>query len=114
MIGKFSRRQVIAATGAGLAVSWAPTVSATPEKMREERNKVLGGKPVEKGGITLETPIIAENGGQVPITAIVDSPMTEEDHVRAIHLFAEENPTPIVGSFFFTPDSGLARTGSAR
>ena len=111
MTETFSRREVLAVTGAGvvgLCVVGVPTASAVPEKMRKALDKVLGGNPVEEGGVKLEMPIIAENGGQVPVSVTVDSPMTEENHVRAVHLFAEENPTPIVGSFYFTRFSGEA------
>ena len=34
--------------------------------------------------------------------------MTEADHIKAIHLFAEGNPHPLVASFRFTPLAGRA------
>ncbi len=112
MTGKFSRREILAATGAGIAglamAGAALPAPARSRKMREALDKVLGGSPVEQGGVDLKTPIIAENGGDVPISVSVDSPMTAENYVRAIHLFAEENPTPITSSFYFTPFSGRA------
>ena len=34
--------------------------------------------------------------------------MTKDDHVKAVHLFAEGNPAPEVASFHFTPSCGKA------
>lgn len=65
--------------------------------------RVVGNAPIIDGGITLRTPAVAENGGQVPVTIVVDSPMTASDHVTAIHVFATRNPTPYVADFRLTP-----------
>ena len=51
---------------------------------------------------------IAENGGTVPLKVSVDSPMSEEDHVQAIHVFADGNPFPEVASYFMGPHNGKA------
>ena len=64
-----------------------------------------GAKP-ETGGIKIDWPQIAENGNSVPLHVRVDSPMTAADHVAAIHLIAERNPRPLVGSFFLGPAAG--------
>jgi sulfur-oxidizing protein SoxY len=34
--------------------------------------------------------------------------MTEQDHVKAVHLVSEGNPLPGVATFLFTPTSGKA------
>jgi sulfur-oxidizing protein SoxY len=44
----------------------------------------------------------------VPLTVSVESPMTAADHVKAIHIFADKNPTPDVASFQLTPAMGRA------
>ena len=63
----------------------------------------VGDAAVEEGGIALRVPTVAENGGQVPVTVVVESPQTAAEHVTAIHLFATRNPTPGVASFRLTP-----------
>jgi len=63
----------------------------------------VGDARIETGGVTIRAPAVAENGGQVPITVLVDSPQTPERHVAAIHIFATRNPTPGVASFRLTP-----------
>ena len=69
---------------------------------------LAGRVPQGSGPLRLDIPSIAENGLVVPLTVEVDSPMTAADHVTAVHIFAEANPTPHVASFRFTPDSGRA------
>ena len=70
---------------------------------------MLAGRTPIESGIDLEAPAVAENGAAVPVTVTVASPMTEADHVRAIHLVATRNPTPGIATFRFTPRSPRAR-----
>ncbi len=53
-------------------------------------------------------PEIAENGLVVPIGVEVESPMTDADYVKAVHVFADGNPQPGVVSYQFTPACGKA------
>ena len=68
-------------------------------------------KPTE-GKLVLDLPEIAENGNTVPFTLSVESPMTEQDHVKAMHIFASGNPQLDVATFQFTPASGKAMVAS--
>jgi sulfur-oxidizing protein SoxY len=77
--------------------------SATEDALRDAVREAVGNAAITDGGITLRAPALAENGGQVPITILVDSPMTAADHVTAIHVLATRNPTPGVASFRLTP-----------
>ncbi|MDH3658574.1 MAG: thiosulfate oxidation carrier protein SoxY [Alphaproteobacteria bacterium] len=70
--------------------------------------EILGDRTAEEGRISLDLPEIAENGNTVPLTVEVESPMTEDDYVAAVHIFAEGNPQPTVASMSFTPRSGEA------
>jgi sulfur-oxidizing protein SoxY len=74
---------------------------------REIARRIGAAKPID-GRVTLDLPSFAQNGGMVPLTVRVESPMTETDHVESIHVFAEGNPMVMVGAFHFTPDSGKA------
>jgi sulfur-oxidizing protein SoxY len=65
--------------------------------------EAVGDAPIADGGIVLRVPAVAENGGQVPLSVLVESPMTAADHVSAIHVFATRNPTPGVATFRLTP-----------
>ena len=70
--------------------------------------EMTGGVAPERSGIDLEMPQIAENGNAVPLHITVPSPMTPDDHVKAIHVFAARNPRPRVATFHLGPDAGRA------
>jgi sulfur-oxidizing protein SoxY len=87
---------------AALALAALPLAAAADETDVALRELVGDGR-IEEGGITLRVPAVAENGGQVPVTVLVDSPQTAADHVTAIHILATRNPTPGIASFRLTP-----------
>ena len=99
-----------AAAGAGLAlVVTVRPARATPDEMKDAIRKVVGDARVVPGKVKLELPPLIENGNAVPLAVTVESPMTERDHVRAVHLFTEKNPQPNVASFHIGPRAGRAR-----
>jgi sulfur-oxidizing protein SoxY len=58
--------------------------------------------------VKLELPVLADNGNSVPLKVTVESPMTEADHVRAIHLLSDRNPERNMARFQLGPRSGRA------
>ena len=83
-----------------------------PQAWEQAVKKVLGdAKPIE-GKVMIDMPEIAENGNTVPFTISVDSPMSETDYVKAIHVLATANPQPGVATFRFSPLSGKATVAS--
>ena len=100
-----SRRSVmIAASAAAAAVLLGPRLaSATTAQVEAEITKLYAGKALSEGKIKLDLPTIAENGLVVPLNFEVESAMTDKDHVKAVHVFADGNPNPGVASFYFTP-----------
>jgi sulfur-oxidizing protein SoxY len=99
------RRAFLFATGAVLA---ATRLGAAPAQMHEAIRRVTKGAPLNPGKVTLELPPLSENGHVVPMRVVVTSPMSEADHVRAIHVFTEKNPQPNVASFRLGPRAGRA------
>jgi sulfur-oxidizing protein SoxY len=91
------------ALGAALALVALPAGAATEGELDAAIREQVGDARIVDGGITLRAPVVAENGGQVPVTVLVDSPQTAAQHVSAIHIFATRNPTPGVASFRLTP-----------
>ena len=73
---------------------------------------ITGGVAPEKKDVEVDLPLIVENGNSVTLRVRVASPMTVEDHVKAIHVFAERNPRPRVASFFLGPQAGKAEVGA--
>jgi sulfur-oxidizing protein SoxY len=110
-----SRREFALAVGGAMAVALVAgrePAGATPAAMQEAIAKVVGTRPVGQGRVTLELPPLVENGNTVPLTVSVESPMTQADHVRALHVFTEKNPQPEVVTFRFGPRAGRARVAT--
>jgi sulfur-oxidizing protein SoxY len=95
------------AAGIGLMLTSAP-VSATPASMRAAIRKVAGEAQPKKGRIKIDLPPLIENGNAVPLTLSIESPMTAEDYVKAIHVFTEKNPQPNVIGVQLGPRAGRA------
>jgi sulfur-oxidizing protein SoxY len=106
-----SRREfLIGSAGIGLASALPlESAAATPAMLEEAIRNVIGEGNLQTGKITLEVPPLVENGNTVPVTIIVDSPMSKADHVKAIHVFNEKNPQPHVISITLGPRAGKAR-----
>jgi sulfur-oxidizing protein SoxY len=104
-----SRRQAVATLGLGVAgMALSPgDAAATPEATRKLLGSLVKAEP-KAGRVRIAAPDIAENGNTVPVTISVDSPMTDADHVRAIHVLADRNPNPGVASVTLSPQSGRA------
>ena len=78
------------------------------EDGRRRNQEALRRQEARGGKIKLDVPEIAENGLVVPINIEVESPMTEADYVKAVHVFADGNPLPGIVSYSFTPACGKA------
>jgi sulfur-oxidizing protein SoxY len=81
---------------------------ATPAAMAAAIKEVVGDKTVREGRVTLDIPPLVENGNDVPLTVSVESPMTEADFIKAIHVFNEKNPQPHVFDARLGPQNGKA------
>jgi sulfur-oxidizing protein SoxY len=109
-----SRRHFIALAG-GAAVAGTVQLrpaKATPAMLTSAIRNVVGEAPVHVGKVKLDIPPLVENGNTVPMTVSVESPMTEQDHVKSIHVFNEKNPQPNVGNFYLGPWSGRAQVAT--
>jgi sulfur-oxidizing protein SoxY len=108
-----SRREVllaglgIAFGAAGLA-SGARPAAADLAAVQKAMAALLGDRQPQEGRVKIDAPEIAENGNTVPVTVEVDSPMTEQDHVKAVHIFADGNPRPEVASSHCPPARAAA------
>ena len=105
-----SRRDfLIGSAGIGLVTALpVRSASATPAMLEEAIRNVVGESNLQRGKVTLDVPPLVENGNAVPLTIIVDSPMSEAEHVKAIHVFNEKNPQPKVISVALGPRAGKA------
>lgn len=110
-----SRREfLMTGSMAMLAAVLAPhMVMAEEADVKAAIEKLYAGKSMAGGKIKLDLPQIAENGLVVPVGIDIESPMTDGDYVKAVHIFADGNPLPGVVSYRFTPECGKA-SASAR
>jgi sulfur-oxidizing protein SoxY len=102
------RREFLAALAGSLAL---PAI-AQETGLDPGAVKLANGAPLKKGKVTLTLPQLADNGNSVPIRIVVDSPMTEADHVESIHLFSERNPVSNMANFYLGPRAGKAEIDS--
>jgi sulfur-oxidizing protein SoxY len=114
-----SRREfLLAAGGVAAGVALDPATAAAPAAAARATasvaatlqaiRKVAGDAPINKGKVKLELPELVDNGNAVPLSVRVDSPMTPNDYVKAIHVFTQKNPLPEVASFRLGPRAGRA------
>ncbi|MFM7009514.1 MAG: SoxY-related AACIE arm protein [Betaproteobacteria bacterium] len=106
-----NRRTFVMAMGAvGLAPLFAS--HANEDEALAAMKAIMGSATPQAGKVSLELPPLVENGNLVTIKVSVESPMTQADHVKAVHLIAEGNPLPNVVSFFLGPRAGRAEIGT--
>ncbi len=119
------RRAFIKGFGAALAASAvvpatvfaaeAKKQPAGPNAMSYETalQAITGDKPLTPSPkVEFKAPEIAENGAVVPIKVTVESPMTENDYVKAIHILATKNSNARCANIFLTPMNGKAHFGT--
>ena len=112
------RRNFLKNVGAVLAVSAViPAISFAGSAPKGANNMsyktaldaITGGKtPQESSKVKLKVPEIAENGAVVPVTVNVDSPMTDNDYVKAIHILSSKNGNARTIDVNLTPANGKA------
>lgn len=109
-----SRRTLLTASASTALATFfgSGRVFAEAADITEVIEAFTSGTEAGEGAFTLTTPEIAENGHSVPVSVLVESPMTEDDYVESVLILAEENPLPEVVTFHFTPMSGEAKAST--
>ena len=112
-----SRRHLLQFAGGAAICGAIPIVtvrsaSATPATMASAIRDMVGEATLKVGKVKLEIPPLVENGNTVPMTVIVDSPMTADNYVKSIHVFNEKNPQPNIGNFHLGPRAGRGQVAT--
>lgn len=123
-----SRRRVLSTLGAlGAAAATGALAAAVPgraaaqtqtlgvhEPVEEGLKRLFGSRPLKdgRGVMTLDIPLIAENGSVVPVAVEVQSPMTASQYVKHIYIVADRNRIPIVTRATLSPAAGRASLGA--
>lgn len=109
------RRGLMAALAAGLVVPVVPVRVFAQASQRPHVDALdpllwsfTRGAAVRPGRVRLELPVLADNGNSVPMKVTVQSPMTETDYVKSIHLISERNPVRDMATFYVGPRAGRA------
>ena len=106
------RRMLGTALAAGAMVAVRPSADAAEADLAAAIRAFASGAPVGSGRVRLDIAPLVENGNAVPITVTVESPMTQDDHVKAIAVFNERNPQRDVVVFTLGPRAGRARVST--
>jgi sulfur-oxidizing protein SoxY len=114
MRANLSRRGVLlSASGMALGAAAPRRATAnTPGQMEAAVRSVVGAAKIQKGKVELDLPPLVENGNTVSMTVTVDSPMTKDNYVKAIHVFNEKNPQPNVLTVRLGPRAGKAHVST--
>lgn len=102
------RRTVLAVPLAAAGARSAASQRLPVEDVATAERTILAGRTAIGEGIAVEVPQLSENGNAVDIAVRVDSPMTQADHVTAVHILSEKNPYPRVAAFALSPRAGRA------
>ena len=103
---KLNRRTYLSVLGLLGISSWIVpglTVAKKPEAMEAIAN-IVGSNPIRDNRVKLVIPPLVESGNLVVLKLSVESPMTANDYVKAVHVIAEGNPLPNIFTAYFTPD----------
>ena len=105
-----SRREFLGTAAGGALLPLLPwqTTLANPSLLETLQQEVTGAALVQQDAISLELPRVADNGNSVALKVTVDSPMSADDYVKSIHLFAPANPRPVIARYYLNPRSGRA------
>lgn len=110
-----TRRDVLMA-GVGSAALTSPLFSPTSARAQDETmelvERLTGQTATVSDRLHLVMPTVFPNGYTVPLDLDMDSPMTEDDHVKRIRVFAPHNPIMEVASFNFIPQRSIARVST--
>ena len=102
----------VAAAGALVGRSGMPRAQLTVQSLEPLISKITGGATVTAGRVILDIPRLADNGHAVPLKVSVQSPMSEGEFVKAIHVLSERNPRPHVAAFHLNPHCGRAEVST--
>jgi len=107
-----TRRGLLEAAGTivlgGPVLLTVTPAAATPASMQAAIARIAGEAKITPGRVVLDIPPLVENPNTVSCSVTVDSPMTPQDYVKAIHVITEKNPQPNVISAHLSPRAGKA------
>jgi len=107
-----TRRELLLTGVTGLATAIIVSPASASDEATELIEQLTGKIPTESDRVHLAMPRIFPNGYTVPLTIEVDSPMTEDDHVKLVRVVAPRNPLIQVAAFHFLPQWSQPRVST--
>ena len=93
--------RLLAATG-----GWTDDPEVPNQQVARILKELFGDRPITKGHVSLDMPLVAEDGRVVPVIIESDLPMSSDRYVKAVHLIVDHNPDPHLAAFHLTPAIG--------
>jgi sulfur-oxidizing protein SoxY len=112
MLRMLSRRRFSLGVAATAFLPVGAFAQDQPQGWEQAVRNILGDAKPTEAKLAFDMPEIAENGNTVPFSIRADSPMSDKDYVKVIHVVATGNPQPGVATFRFSPLSGRAMVSS--
>lgn len=102
---------IVVAAGSGPLLAARHFDGPDPEVPNEEVARILreiaGDRPLQRGKLSLDMPMVAEDGRVVPVMIeSLELPQREGNYVKAVHLVVDHNPDPHLAAFELTPALG--------
>ena len=97
-----------------LLADWAgdPDPEIPNEEVARILREISAGKPIRRGHLSLDMPLVAEDGRIVPVIIESDLPMTAERYVKAVHLVVDFNPDAHLAVYELSPAVGTVSLSS--
>ncbi len=99
--------------GMGARLAYAQRMnSGRLQSFEDMVQPIVKGAPLVNQDVSLEAPILADNGSLVPVQIQVASPMSAPDHVTHIYLLSQRNPVTQIAVFHLGPWNGRAEVST--
>ena len=99
--------------GMGARLAYAQRMnSGRLQSFEDMVQPIVKGAPLVNQDVSLEAPILADNGSLVPVQIQVASPMSAPDHVTHVYLLSQRNPVTQMAVFHLGPWNGRAEVST--
>jgi sulfur-oxidizing protein SoxY len=99
--------------GMGARLAYAQRMnSGRLQSFEDMVQPIVKGAPLVNQDVSLEAPVLADNGSLVPVQIQVVSPMSAPDHVTHIYLLSQRNPVTQMAVFHLGPWNGRAEVST--
>ncbi len=76
------------------------------EEVARILKQISGGRQIRRGHVSLDMPLVAEDGRVVPVIIESDLPISAEEYVKSVHLVVDHNPDAHLAAFHLSPALG--------